>query len=153
MISKKIVFLFLSFFYFSLAKAEFTEDSYKCFDENGALAFSFGQYIARGGLGQEISRYERTDFSVEFATELRELNLFGFRFSGPFFIDHRNIAYENGHRTLINGEGHGGQFLFVFKPVNKIVQLEIWRWSDQPHYGHVTIAGDSLEFSKKFICE
>ncbi|MCR9203760.1 MAG: hypothetical protein NXH75_04220, partial [Halobacteriovoraceae bacterium] len=86
-------------------KAEFTDNSFNCFDKRGERVFEFGEYIQRGGLGQEIIRYDRTDFDREFATELRGKGLFGFRYTGPYFMDFKNRTYDNNHRTLIVGEG------------------------------------------------
>ncbi len=135
------------------AQAEFTDNSYLCFDNNDNFAFQMGEYQQRGGFGQELSKYDRTDFNVDFATYLKSRNLFGFRTTGPVYTEHRNTVYENNHRTLVNGNGFKGEFLFVFKPYENEVKLEIWKWGNRPHFGHVTLPGDTLVFNETFYCE
>ena len=152
--------MLIKFFIFSFilassvtAQAEFTEDSYLCFDANDNVVFKMGEYIQRGGYGQEIFRYDRTDFDSDFADLLKSRNIFGFRFTGPRYIDHRNTVYENNHRTLLNGNGVRGEFLYVFKPYGNKVKLEVWKWGNRPHYGHVVLEGDSLVYNETFYCE
>lgn len=135
------------------AQAEFTEDSYLCFDANNNVVFKMGEYIQRGGYGQEILRYDRTDFNIDFANFLKSRNIFGFRSTGPAYIDHRNTVYENNHRTLLNGNGFRGEFLYVFKPYGDEVRLEVWKWGNKSHYGHVVLDGDKLVYNETFYCE
>lgn len=134
------------------AQAEFDKTALSCYTDEGEKAFTIGEYINRSGWGNELNRYQRVDFDVEYAKQLKDKNQFGNRSTGPAYLDHHTIRYENGHHTLAIGKGFRGEFLYVFKPEAGRMNLEIWKWSNKPHFGHVVVNGDQLVLDAGFDC-
>jgi hypothetical protein len=154
-IMKKFITILLFTLTLSLSvKAEFKAGSISCYDIYGTQIFTFGEFVRRGGWGQDFGSYDRTDFTPSFAEYLRSVNAFEDRRTGPYYIDYQNNYYhDNGHRTFIVGGSGRTSFLYVLKPLKKRVTLEVWKWSKRPHYGHVVLSGDELVFKEEFHCK
>lgn len=154
--SKKISFILLILTLITTnAHAEFNEDALHCYTDDQIRVFTIGQYNSRDGLGNIYQRYDRTDFDSSFAKELRSKKMFSFRSTGPSYIDFRNQFHlDNDHRTLYIGRGFTTEFLYVFKPVNNKVTLEIWKLKPkQRRRGHMTVPGDKLIYKNRFNCK
>lgn len=151
----ELIVVFFTIFLAGHARAEFSDNRYECLDETGYPVFTFGSFTSRGGWGQVISTYDRTDFNVNFAEELKDNDAFGERRTGPTYIDYRNTYYsDNQHRTFLGGGQTGATYLYVLKPGNgREVTLEVWKWGNFPHYGHVVLSGDKLVYQKSFQCD
>lgn len=138
----------------SPAEAGFIQGSFQCYNGD-RLAFSSGVFANTNGYGQHVSKLDRTDFDVNFANELMALEVFGPRYSGGIYLGYVNQYYaDSGDRTLlVGGLNLKPTFLFVLKPQNGGMVLEIWKWESRPHYGHVVLPGDELVYKEFFNCK